>query len=536
MEVARMSGLRRRWAALLVATALTLGTGLAGAQPRIPNPDTLFYGVYWEPVNLDPHAITDWGSMWMLDNTYETLVRYKTREVKGKVVGTAEVQPHLAESVESAPDGKTFTFKLRRGVKFHSGDEVTADAVRYSINRMLTIGLGPSRLIGEFIDTNSTQVVDRFTVRIKLNKASPFFLQLLAATNTGAIVNPKTVDAQGGIQPGKPNDWMSKNVDGTGPFKWGAWKPGESFELVANPDYWQGAPKLRRVVFRIIRDMSTQLLLLLRGELDIVYRLPPDMTQQLIGNPDITINRENGIGMHQIHMNNRMKPFDDRKVRQAVLFTIDPFAINRAAAFGYAVVAKSALPTALEGWTGDLWTYKIDVGMAKRLLTEAGHPDGFKTEIYYNAGNTEREQTAVAAQAQLRKVGIEAEIRSIPWPTFVANFQEGKMPLFILSGLSLPIVEDYVLSTFHSKNHGARGNYAFYTNRDVDRLINQLLVTLDPAKRTGIIRDIQQRVITDAPSAWIYNSMLFYAQRKWVKGWVLYPSGNWYFFQVQKAL
>lgn len=94
--------------------------------------------------------------MWMLDNTYETLVRYRTKEVKGRVVGTAGIQPHLAESVETSPDGKTFTFKLRRGVKFHSGDEMTAEAVRYSVNRMLTIGLGPSRLIREFIDPPST--------------------------------------------------------------------------------------------------------------------------------------------------------------------------------------------------------------------------------------------------------------------------------------------------------------------------------------------------------------------------------------------
>lgn len=531
-----MERFRVRHVVLLLVIVLAAGVNFAAAQPRVSNPDTLFYGVYWEPVNLDPHAITDWGSMWMLDNTYETLVRYKTREVKGRVVGTADVQPHLAESVQASADGKTYTFRLRRGVKFHSGEEMTSESVRYSINRMLAMALGPSRLISEFIDRNSTEAVDRYTVRIRLNKPAPFFLQLLAATNTGAIVNPKTIEAHGGITAGTHNDWMSRNVDGTGPFKWGQWKAGESFELVASPEYWQGAPKLRRIVFRIIRDFSTQLLLLLRGELDIVYRLPPEMTQQLIGNPDIVINRENGIGMHQILMNNRMKPFDNKKVRQAVLYAIDPYAINRAAAFGYAEVAKSALPSPLEGWTAEVWPYRVDPAKAKSLLGEAGLASGFKTEIYLNAGNTEREQTAIAAQAQLKKAGIEVEIRSIPWPTFVTNFQEGKMPLFVLSGLGLPIVEDYLISTFHSKNHGARGNYSFYTNRQVDALINRLLVTQDAEKRTSMIRSIQKMVNEDASSAWIYNSMLFYAQRKWVKGWVLFPSGNWYFYAVQKSL
>ncbi|MDR7417280.1 MAG: ABC transporter substrate-binding protein [Armatimonadota bacterium] len=531
-----MPRIHTRLAAVLLAAALTVGTGMAGAQPRIPNPDILFYGVYWEPVNLDPHAITDFGSIWMLDNTYETLVRYKTKEVKGKIVGTIDVQPHLAETVEVTPDGRTYTFKLRRGVKFHSGDELTADAVRYSINRMLTIALGPSRLISQYIDTTSTQTVDRYTVRVRLTRPCPFFLSLLAATNTAAIVNPRTVEANGGIQPGKHNEWMSRNVDGTGPFKWGVWRPGESFELVANPDYWQAPPKLRRIVFRIVRDMSTQLLLLLRGELDIVYRLPPDMTMQLIGNPDITINRENQIGMHLIYMNNKMKPFDNKKVRQAVMYALDPYAINRAAAYGYATVAKSPIPTPLEGWTDQGWPYKVDPAKAKSLLAEAGYANGFKTEIYYNAGNAEREQTAIAAQAQLRKVGIDLEIRSIPWPTFVTNYQDGKMPMFTVNAISLPVTEDFLLSNYHSKNHGARGNYAYYTNPEVDRLIDKLVVTTDPAARRQIIRDLQRMIADDAPVGWIYNALLLYAQRKWVKGWVLFPSSNWYFYPVQKSL
>lgn len=531
-----MMRLPARLGALVAIVVLVVGVGATQAQPRIPNPDTLLYGVYWEPSNLDPHAITDWASVWMLDNIYETLVRYRTKQVQNKTVGTAEVQPHLAERVDVSADGLTYTFHLRHGVKFHSGDEMTAETVRYSINRMLTVALAPSRLISEYLTPAGTEIVDRYTVLVKLTKPTSLFLLLMASTTTGAIVNPKTVEAHGGITAGKGNDWMARNVDGTGPFKWGEWRAGESFELVANPDYWQGPPKLQRVVFRIIRDFSTQLLLLLRGELDIVYRLPADMTQQLIGNPDIVINRENGIGLHQIWMNNRIPPFDKKQVRQALLYALDPYAINRAVAFGFAETAKSAIPSPLEGWTKEYWPYKVDPAKAKSLLAEAGFPNGFKTEIYFNAGNTEREQTAIAAQAQLKKAGIELELRSIPWPTLVSNYEEGKIPLFVLSGLGLPIVEDYLISTFHSKNQGARGNYSFYTNKTVDSLIDQLLVTREADKRKTIIRDVQRTVIDDAPSAWIYNSLLFYAQRKWVKGWVLYPSGNWYFYSVQKNL
>jgi peptide/nickel transport system substrate-binding protein len=531
--------MRHRWARAAAAACTfaflvaVYGPGAMG-QARVPNPDTLFYGVYWEPVNLDPHAITDFGSMWMLDNTYEPLVRYKTKTVNGRTIGTADVQPHLAETVEASRDGKTYTFKLRRGVRFHSGDELTAEAVKYSINRMLTENLGPATLISQCIDANSTQVVDSLTVRLTLRRACPYFLQLLAASNTGAIVNPKTVEAHGGIQPGKFNEWMSRNIDGTGAFKWGRWVAGESFELMANDQYWGGAPKLRRIQFRVIKDFATQLLLLKRGELDIVYRLPPDMTTQLIGNKDVIINRESGIGMHQMYMQTKLKPFDDVRVRRAMVYAIDPYAINRAAAFGLANVAKGLLPSPLEGWTGDLWPYKYDLAKARALLAEAGFPNGFKVSLNFNSGNTEREQTSIAIQAQLRKVGVEAEVAPLPWGTFVTNYEGGKMPAFVSSSLGPPIIEKYVIDTYDSKSAGAKGNYSFYANPEVDRLVDRLLSTTAPAERTRIILGIQKLVNADVPSVPFYDALLMYAERSWVKGWVLYPSGNWYFAQVEK--
>ncbi len=521
---------------ILVAIVLAgtlLGSGAAG-QTQVPNPDTLFWGVYWEPVNLDPHAITDLGSMWMLDNTYETLVRYKTKEVGGKVVATTEILPHLADSFDVSKDNKVYTFKLRSGVRFHSGDELTADAVKYSINRMLTINLGPARLIGQCIDGNSTEVLDRQRIRITLRQPCPFFLKLLAATNTGAIVNPKTVEEHGGIQPGKFNEWMSRNIDGTGAFKWGRWTAGVQFELMANEQYWGGAPKLKHITFRVINDFATQLLLLRRGELDIVYRLPPNMTMELIGKRDIALNRESGIGIHQLWMNTKMKPFDDVRVRRAMAHAIDPFAIDRATAFGLAKVAKSLLPSSLEGWSGEKWPYTYDPAKAKALLAEAGHPNGFKVEIFYNSGNTEREQTSIAAQAMLRKVGVEVEIRAIPWGTFVTNFMAGKMPFFVLSDLQPPIVENYLISNFHSKSAGPKGNYSFYANPEVDGLIDRVLVTTDPVQRKQMIARIQEVVNADVPSVPIYENLLMYAQRSWVKGWILYPSGNWYFAPVEK--
>ena len=506
----------------------------AHAAAAIPNPDTLFYGVYWEPVNLDPHAISDWGSRWMLDNIYEPLVRYKTKQVNGQTLGTTEVGPHLAEKVDVSKDGKTFTFTLRQGVRFHSGEPLTADAVKYSINRMLAVNLSPASLVSKYMDQTSTTVVDPRTVRITLRATCPFFLELLAATDTGAIVNPKTVEAHGGIQPGKANEWMSRNTDGTGPFKWGQWNAGQQFGLLANDQYWAGAPKLKGVVFRVLPDFATQLLLLKRGELDIVYHLPPDMTTQLMGNPDISMGRDSGIGIHQVYIQNQLKPFNDVRVRRAMIYAIDPYSINRAAAFGLSTITRGMLPTALEGVNPGLWPYSYNPDKAKALLSEAGYPNGFSVAIAYNAGNTEREQTAVLVQSQLKKIGVDASIQEIPWGTFVTNYSDGKMPLFVLSGLELPIVDNYVNSYFYSKNAGAKGNRYFYSNPQVDRMIDQLLATTDPAGRKQLVTRMQQTLNADAPTVPIYDALLMYAHRSWVKGWTLFPSGNWYFYPVEK--
>jgi len=530
--------------ALVRGTTAAAGAALAarylGAAPEaraatvVPNPDTLFYGVYWEPVNLDPHAISDWGSRWMLDNIYEPLVRYKTKQVGGQTLGTTEVEPHLAESVQVSKDGKTFTFTLRQGVRFHSGDPLTADAVKYSINRMLTVNLAPASLVSKYMDQNSTTVVDPRTIRVTLRATCPFFLELMAATDTGAIVNPKTVEAHGGIQPGKANDWMTRNTDGTGAFKWGQWTAGQQFELLGNDQYWAGPPKLKRVEFRVLPDFATQLLLLKRGELDIVYHLPPDMTTQLMGNPDISLGRDGGIGIHQVYIQNKLKPFDDVRVRRAMIYAIDPYSINRAAAFGLATVTHGMLPTSLEDVMPSLWPYSYNPDKAKALLSEAGYPNGFSVPIAYNAGNTEREQTAVLVQAQLKKIGVDATIQEIPWGTFVNNYTDGKMPLFVLSGLELPIVDNYVNSYFNSKNAGAKGNRNFYDNPQVDRMIDQLLGTTDPAARKQLLMRMQQTLNADAATVPIYDSLLMYAHRSWVKGWTLFPSGNWYFYPVEK--
>ncbi|MEW6047947.1 MAG: ABC transporter substrate-binding protein [Bacillota bacterium] len=522
---------------LRAAVALTIVLAFAAsgqAGTAMKNPDVLLWGVYFEPSTLDPHTTTELAAIWLADNMYDTLVRYRAATRDGRLVGTADIGPSLAESWDISADGLTYTFHLRRGARFHDGSEVTAEAVRYSLARVLRLNFAPASTLKDYLAPDGIRALDRYTVQMRLKRPSPFFLHLLANTATGAIVNPARVEANGGIQDGQINEWMRRHEAGSGPFAFGEWVPGERYELVAFKDYWGGAPKLDKVVFRVINDFSTQFLLLQRGELDIVYRLPPEMVSRAVTNPELAVTREAGVGLHTLYLNNKVKPFDDPRVRQAVMYAINADEINQAAAFGFATVARSCLPSAIEGFNPQLWPYREDLGKARALLAEAGYAGGFTTELYYNSGNTEREQTAVALQAQLARVGVNVQIRSIAWPTYVSYFQEGKMPMFILSSVSMPIADVFVRNTYHSASAG-RGNYAFFSDPALDGLIDRLPATFQPADRKVLLDQIQARCAEQMPSPPIYEVTQFYVLRKWVKDWVLYPSGQWFFSTVYKA-
>jgi len=524
---------------MLVVLFLTMAvilTPILSSAAQVKNPDTLIWGVYWELKTLDPHTISDWASKWQVDNIYEGLVKYGTEEINGDVVGTAKIVPSLAKSWDISEDGLTYTFHLQEDVKFHDNTPFNAEAVKYSINRMLAIDFYPASAISRYIDTNSTEVIDDHTVQVTLKQPSLIFVGLLAGANTGAIVSPTYVEEHGGVRAGELNEWMNTHECGTGPFMMGEWRRGEYWELVANPDYWRGAPKLKKVCFKIIMEASTRRLMLEQGDIDIVYRLPAMYMEAMEQNPDIVICSERGCGLQAFYLNNQTKPFDDVRVRKAVLYAIDQEAIAEAAVFGLAPVARSPLPAAVgEGFTDEFWVYERNIEKAKALLADAGYPDGFTTEVYYNSGDVEKEQCIVMIQSQLREIGIKLEIRAIAWPTYMQNIYEGKMPSFVISNTFPPVVEEILTPAYHSENWGAKGNWNFYADEQVDRLLDRLLEVTVPEERLDIIRDLQLALLANPPAAFLYEAIRFNAARSWFKGWVLYPSGDWYFYPAYKG-
>ena len=522
--------MKKFFTGLVLLVAVVLSVGFAQTDPKVLN-----FGVYFEPSGIDPHVSTDAAATWMANNIYDTLVRYDTTtQDDGTTVGTAEVKPWLAESWTVSDDGQTYVFQIRQGVTFQNGAALTAEDVVFSLQRVLTLDFAPAQLFKTCVDPDGIQATGDFEVTVTLTSTCPFFLNLLVQTPTGAIMDKDFVMEHGGVEAKTPNEFLRTNGNGTGPFMFANWEPGVQYELVAFENAWSGPPKLDRVSFRFISDLANQFLLLQQGRLDAIYNPPVDILQQALDTPELNVIDQQSVGLQTLYMSNTQPPFDDVRVRQAVMYALDPQEISDAATLGLAKPATSALPDALPGFNGSFWPYEHDVEKAKQLLAEAGHPNGFSTTIAYNSGNAQREISAVVAQSQLAAVGIQVEVQAVAWPTFVEGYQSGTMPMFVVSGLAAPVPDQFVRDTFASASAGVGGNYAFYSNERVDELVAELSQTTDETARQTIMDELQQTLVEDLPSAYLYNATLFYVTGAGVKDWVMYPSGDWFFNTVHK--
>jgi len=274
--------------------------------------------------------------------------------------------------------------------------------------------------------------------------------------------------------------------------------------------------------------------LMQQGSLDAMYNPPIDILEQALVNPALRVLDQLTIGLQTLYMPNKNPPFDDPRVRQAVQLAIDQQEIIDAATLGLATPARSAFPSLLPGFTDAHWDFDRDLERARALLAEAGYPNGFDTTIAYNSGNAQREISAVVAQAQLAEIGIRAEVQAVAWPTFVEGFQQGTMPMYVVSGLAAPVPDQFINNTFTTASAGTGGNYAYFSDPEVDALAATLAETIDNDARLAIMDQIQARLMAGMPSAYLYNAVLPYVVRDVVQDWIIYPSGDWFFNTVYK--
>lgn len=485
---------------LLTASAATLATAALWrpAAAQTP-PGVLIVGQIAEPKSLDPQAVTAANDFRILVNLYDGLVRFKD--------GTLEVEPALAESWEISEDGKTYTFKLRPGVTFHDGTPVNAEAVKFTFERMLKedhpfYNTGPFPLSFFFSAVASTEAVDEATVRFTLNEPyAPFLTNL--ATPTGAIVSSAAVEQHGAE--------FGRNPVGAGAFKFAEWRSNEAVVVEANPDYWDGAPALQAVVFRPITDANTRTAEMLAGGLDLMVEVPPVSLGQF--QTGYKIVEAAGPHVWFLILNLKEGPFTDPKVRQAVNYAVNKQAIADNVLEGTATVAAGPVPAAF-GWAynPEVEPYPYDPEKAKALLAEAGVAEGTKLKFMVTEGGSgmlDPVAMATAIQADLAAVGLDAEIQTYEWNTFLGEVNpglEGKGDMAEMAWMtSDPDTLPFLTLRTEAMPDKGGFNSGYYSNPEVDKLLEQGRVATDQAERAAAYKQVQQIVHDDAPWLFVAN-------------------------------
>ncbi len=501
--------------------ALTLcGRPAPLAAADLKNGGTMTVAYKNEMTSLDPAIGYDGASWNLIKAIFDGLMAYK--------VGTTDLTPGLAESYSVSPDGLTYTFKLRAGVKFHNGRPLTAEDVRYSIDRVVDpktrspgqeffasiVGFN-ERVKGTADHVAGLRAIDDRTLEVKLSHPDASFLHIMAM-NFSYPVPREEVE--------KPGADFGKHPVGTGAFKVADWKPGQQLILVRNPDYYQpGLPHLDEVHINVGIEPITAFLQFQQGAVDVLGDgIPTAKFTEVMQDPNLKDQIVTGPRLRTtfIAIKTNKKPLDDKRVRQAINYAINKARVVQLVA-GRAVATNQILPPLMAGYDPDYQGYAYDPQKAKALLAEAGYPDGFSTELY--ASNTEPDpRLAQAMQQDLAAVGIKAELRTMAAAqvrALAAKPDEVPMVLGVW-GADYPDASDFYFPLLTCASRGA-WNWAYYCRPDVDAKASAANATADPAKDADRIaqwKAVYRTVMDDAPWVPIYNDKRIVLRAKRLAG------------------
>jgi peptide/nickel transport system substrate-binding protein len=495
----------RRNPLLVLVLALGLVLGLALGTGAMAQTLTVAQGA--DITSLDPHTQNDQPSSRVRRHIYETLV-IQTEELV--------LAPGLAESWRQV-NPTTFEFTLRQGVRFHNGDLLTANDVKFSFERLLNPATAAAgRFLLAMLDR--VEVVDQRTVRLVTK--FPFAPLLVHLTHpVASILNGRAITAAG-------PDYGTRVSVGTGPFKFVRWEAGSQVIMERNNDWWGGRAGVERLIFRAIPEGTVRAIELETGGIDIAYSLEPVDTQRLRGNRNLQIVEAETLSTSYVGFNAQKAPFNDVRVRQAINHAVDVDAIVEVVYAGQAIRAQAPLPPRAFAAHPDLQAYSFNPERARALLRAAGVPTGFRTTIWTN-DNPLRVQIAEIMQANLRDVGIIAEIRVFDFPTYLARTAAGEHDMFILGWVTVTADADYGLyALFHRDNWGNAGNRTFWSDPRVDQLLDRGRTTIDPDARRRIYYEAQEIILREAPWIFLLYPTEVFGLRANVQNFKAHPAGH----------
>jgi peptide/nickel transport system substrate-binding protein len=469
------------------ATTATGGPAPTG-QPR--RGGTLVGAFEADPVAIDPHASSNFSALQAYDHVYESLTAYDEQ---------LNVVPALAERWDVSQDGLTYTFQLRPGVTFHNGQPLTADDVKYSLDRVLDpktaspfkSWLGPLR---------ETKVLDPTRVQLVLDAPFPGLLSGLAGNRASSIIPNGIADKEN----------LKLKAIGTGPFKLAEFVPQDHATYQRNPDYWdKSLPYLDGMTFKVLSEENARLAALQAGQVQYAL-LSAQMADQIKTSNTVAVLKQPYAWVAVTYINVSRPPMDDPRVRKALRMATDTGEVVQKSVFG-AGVPSGPIPTGYGDWyllSDSLPYLKPDLEGARKLLADAGHPDGqgLKVQLKCSPQYPEFVSTATIMQEAFKKIGVETELLQLEWGTQNKDYQANDYQLMNSANTFRPDPDGYIYSYFHSKGNLNAGGYK---NDALDQMIDKARSISDKAERKNLYADIQKTLLEDSPNFWWYAKFNF---------------------------
>ena len=444
--------------------------------------------------SLDPHLAVAAGTKEVMFNVFEGLM---------KPTSTGDLTPAVAESYTVSEDRLTYTFTLREGVKFHNGDEVTAEDVVYSISRCADTTDG-TPLVEAFSVIQSVEAVDARTVAITIAEPSNEFISYM----TTAIL---------------PADYDQQDTApvGTGPFKFVSRAAQDNIILEKFDEYWGTPAYLDKVTFKIMENADSLVMSLQSGAIDLCSHLTSTQVAQL--GSDFYMAEGTMNLVQAMYLNNAVAPFDDVRVRQAISYAVDKQEIIDLAFDGYGSPIGSSMYPAFGKYFDDSLTnhYTKDIEKAKSLLAEAGYPDGFEMTITVPSNYQPHIDTAQVLVEQLKEINVTAKIELVEWGTWLSDVYAGRQYQSTVVGVDASnMTARALLERFTST---AGNNFINYSDADYDALFAQAQACYDDAEQTGIYKEMLTNLTENAANVYIQDLADLVAVRKGLEGLNFYP-------------
>ena len=516
--------MRKLFASVVAAAMAVTATPTLAETPR----DTLVIAFQIDDIiTLDPAEIFEFSGAEYAGNTYDRLIGYDPKDVSN-IFGVA------AESWTISDDGKTYTFKMRPGVTFVSGNPMTAEDAAFSLQRAIVLDKSPAFILTQFGFTpenvnEKIRATDDMTLVIETDQAyAPTFLLYCLTATISSIVDKQTVMANekdGDLG----HEWLRTNYAGVGPFKLRQWRPNEALMLDRNDDYWGGAPAMKRVIIRHIVEPSAQQLLLEKGDIDIARNLLPDQLESVRSNPELTVQEGPKGAIYYLGLSQKNEALANPKVRQALKYLVDYKGMEGTIVRDLLKVHQAFLP---KGFLGALeeTPFTLDVSRAKQLLAEAGYPSGFK--ITMDTRNTSPiMEMAQSIQATLAQAGVDLEIIPGDGKQTLTKYRARNHDIYI--GRWGPDYQDpHTNADTFARNpdnsDDAKSKPLAWRNSwnipDLTQASNAAILERDPAKRAAMYLEIQKTHQATSPFVIMFQQTEVAGVRADTKGFIIGPA------------